>query len=132
MGRLTGKYSAEEEPRFFGEGRKSYRYHGALPWAQIEEVLGACRAIAARKKASVAQVALNWCVAHGAIPIPGAKTPSQASDNCSALTWVLDDADLQKLDALALSHTPLTDGLHHRKGGKKGGKKGAPTGKGHQ
>merc|ERR1719321_820474 len=91
MGRLTGKYSAENEPQFFGHGSKSYRYHGALPWPDIERVLGVCKDIASQRNVTIAQVALNWYIEQGTIPIPGAKTSPQALDNCKALTWKLNE-----------------------------------------
>lgn len=122
MGRLTGKYSADNEPQFYGHGSKSYRYHGALPWVQIERVLDACRDIAGRRNVTVAQVALNWCIAKGTVPIPGAKTSAQASDNCGALAWELSGADVEMLDVVALERTsaPRRDS-RRRKGGGKGG-----------
>merc|ERR1712070_327150 len=95
MGRLTGKYSQDNEPKFYGHGNKSYRYHGAVPWTQIDAVVGACKAIAAQRNVSIAQVALNWCVSQDTIPIPGAKTAAQAADNCNILNWKLSNAELE-------------------------------------
>lgn len=48
-----------------------------------------------------AQVALNWCVTKGAIPIPGAKNIRQADENCGALGWRLSKEEISKLDAAA-------------------------------
>jgi pyridoxine 4-dehydrogenase len=48
-----------------------------------------------------AQVAINWCIAKGTIPIPGAKNARQAEDNVGALGWLLADDDVAELDALA-------------------------------
>lgn len=125
MGRLTGKYSIENEPRFFGYGNKSYRYHGALPWPRIQCILDACREIGNRRNVSIPQVALGWCIAKGTIPIPGAKTAAQAHDNCKALECTLSKTDIEKLDHAVLEEAS-TQNPHprRRKGGGKGKGKG--------
>jgi pyridoxine 4-dehydrogenase len=46
----------------------------------------------------MAQVALNWCIAKGTIPIPGAKTLEQAQQNIGALGWLLDEGEVAALD----------------------------------
>jgi aryl-alcohol dehydrogenase-like predicted oxidoreductase len=46
-----------------------------------------------------AQVALNWVMCKGAVPIPGAKTARQAQDNAGALGWRLTDQEVAALDA---------------------------------
>ena len=46
--------------------------------------------------------ALNWVIAKGAVPIPGAKNRHQAEDNAGALGWSIDDEDLARLDRVAL------------------------------
>jgi aryl-alcohol dehydrogenase-like predicted oxidoreductase len=48
------------------------------------------------------QVALNWVIAKGAVPIPGAKSAAQAQENAGALGWRLDADDLAALDEAAL------------------------------
>ena len=50
---------------------------------------------------SPSQVALNWIIAKGALPIPGAKNRHQAEENAGALGWSLDD-DVARLDRAAL------------------------------
>jgi diketogulonate reductase-like aldo/keto reductase len=49
------------------------------------------------------QVALNWIMAKGVVPIPGAKTAEQATANAGALGWSMSDQDVAALDAVALS-----------------------------
>ena len=56
-------------------------------------------AIAARREATPAQVALNWVICKGAVPIPGARTKAQAVENCGAAGWRLLPEDVQALDA---------------------------------
>jgi diketogulonate reductase-like aldo/keto reductase len=48
------------------------------------------------------QVALNWLIAKGAVPIPGAKNRKQAEENAGALGWSLTDEDMAALDRAAL------------------------------
>lgn len=59
--------------------------------------------IAARREAPLAAVALNWCRAHGAIPIPGLRRPEQVEVALQALRWQLEPAEREALDAMAAS-----------------------------
>jgi pyridoxine 4-dehydrogenase len=45
------------------------------------------------------QVALNWTIAKGTLPIPGAKNERQASENAGALGWSLTPDQIARLDA---------------------------------
>ena len=47
------------------------------------------------------QVAINWCICQGAIPIPGAKTLVQAEDNLGALGWRLMPSEMAALEDAA-------------------------------
>jgi len=59
--------------------------------------------IAARHSASLAAVALNWCRAHGAMPIPGLRTPEQVAGAVGALSWQLTECERVELDRLSLA-----------------------------
>jgi aryl-alcohol dehydrogenase-like predicted oxidoreductase len=48
-----------------------------------------------------AQVALNWVICKGALPIPGATSVSHLMENVGALGWRLSDGEVAALDALA-------------------------------
>jgi len=48
-----------------------------------------------------AEVALNWVICKGAIPIPGAKTGNQAMLNAGALGWRLSDDEIAELDEMS-------------------------------
>ena len=50
---------------------------------------------------SKAQVALNWCICKGALPIPGAKNAAQAEENAGALGWKLTEEEVAKLDEVS-------------------------------
>ena len=45
------------------------------------------------------QVALNWVICKGAVPIPGAKSSKQAEENAGAIGWRLTEAEVAALDA---------------------------------
>jgi pyridoxine 4-dehydrogenase len=61
----------------------------------------AMAAIARPHGASLAAVALNWCRAHGAMPIPGLRTPQQVDGVGAALGWRLTESERLELDRLA-------------------------------
>lgn len=44
------------------------------------------------------QVAINWVIAKGAIPIPGAKNAAQATENVGGLGWSLSEEEVATLD----------------------------------
>jgi pyridoxine 4-dehydrogenase len=51
----------------------------------------------------MAAVALNWCRAHGAVPIVGLRTVAQAETAAAALSWQLSPEERAELDELALA-----------------------------
>ena len=59
--------------------------------------------IALERKASQAQVAINWCRYNGAIPIPGVRSPSQAKDAADATKWMLTKKEANELTQLSLN-----------------------------
>jgi aryl-alcohol dehydrogenase-like predicted oxidoreductase len=96
QGRLTGKYSASNPP----PGNRGFSAH---PMEVVDGIVAELRRIGDAHAKTPSQVALNWIIAKGAIPIPGAKNGQQAAENAGALGWSLDDADVAALDAAALS-----------------------------
>ncbi|NEQ29730.1 MAG: aldo/keto reductase [Leptolyngbya sp. SIO4C5] len=96
LGLLTGKYSLEGNlPR----GLRGFLFRNLLPG--IQPVLDCLEAIAAERDKTMAQVALNWCICKGAMPIPGAKSLEQAQQNLGALGWQLSDGEVAALDQAA-------------------------------
>jgi aryl-alcohol dehydrogenase-like predicted oxidoreductase len=92
-GLLTGKYSAENPP----PGIRGQRYSGLLP--KIGPLLKLMTEIGQEHGGkSKAQVALNWCICKGTMPIPGAKNAAQAEENAGALGWKLTEEEVDKLD----------------------------------
>jgi aryl-alcohol dehydrogenase-like predicted oxidoreductase len=95
MGLLTGKYTAQHPPR----GARGFRYHRQY-LDRIQPVIATLREIgAARGGKTPAQVALNWSICKGTVPIPGAKNARQAKENIGALGWRLTDTEVAALDA---------------------------------
>jgi diketogulonate reductase-like aldo/keto reductase len=69
----------------------------------VDKVVAELRAIGDKHGGRLpSQVALNWIIAKGAVPIPGAKNRQQAEENAGALGWSIDAEDLAHLDAVAL------------------------------
>jgi aryl-alcohol dehydrogenase-like predicted oxidoreductase len=96
MGRLTGKYSREHQP-------KGGRRFGAQPFDKIQPILDELARIgAAHGGKTQAQVALNWVVRKGAIPVPGAKNAAQAAANAGAMGWEITAEEVQALDEVAI------------------------------
>ena len=93
MGRLTGKYSAKQQP----QGRRGF---SAYPMREIDPLVEKLREVATRHGCTPAQVALAWTMAKGTIPIPGAKNAEQAADNTGAFRCELTDEDVDQLSAM--------------------------------
>jgi aryl-alcohol dehydrogenase-like predicted oxidoreductase len=49
------------------------------------------------------QVALNWLICKGAVPIPGVKNSRQAQENAGALGWELAESEVAALDEASQS-----------------------------
>ncbi len=95
MGVLTGKYAPDNPP----PGLRGRRYKREL-LEQIQPLVAQLREIGrAHGGATPAQVALNWVICKGAVPIPGAKNARQAEENVGALGWHLADEEVAALDA---------------------------------
>lgn len=94
MGLLTGKYNPENPP----PGNRSVRYGSVLN--KIGPLLKLMTAIGQDHGGKPnAQVALNWVICKGALPIPGAKNADQALQNAGALGWSLTEEEIARLDA---------------------------------
>ncbi len=94
QGRLTGKYSAANPP----PGRRNF---SAFPMSEVDPIVAELRGIGERRGKSPAQVALNWVICKGAVPIPGAKNKQQAEQNAGALGWRLTTDEVQALDRVS-------------------------------
>ncbi|KAL3653687.1 Pyridoxine 4-dehydrogenase [Castilleja foliolosa] len=96
LGMLTGKYSPTNLP----SGPRGILFRQILPG--LEPLLNSLRQIAQKRRKTISQVAINWCIGKGTIPIPGVKSIKQAEDNLDALGWQLNSDELLQLDYAAL------------------------------
>jgi aryl-alcohol dehydrogenase-like predicted oxidoreductase len=92
MGLLTGKYSTENPPT----GMRSSKYADMLN--KIPPIIRALQEIGQNHGKTVSQVALNWVISKGAMPIPGAKNVRQAEDNAGGAGWHIEEAEVARLD----------------------------------
>ncbi len=70
---------------------------------RIQPLLELMRRIARERGVPVSAVALNWCRAHGAMPIPGLRSVRQAEAAAAALAWRLGAGEREELDRVALA-----------------------------
>jgi len=92
-GLLAGKYSALNPP----PGARARNYASLLP--KIQPLLKLMTEIGQDHGGkSNAQVALNWVICKGGLPIPGAKDAVQAQENAGALGWRLTEEEVTRLD----------------------------------
>lgn len=94
QGLLTGKYTPDNPPPGVRRRRLRPRYLESLG-----HLIGLMREIgSAHAEKSPAQVALNWAMCKGTVPIPGAKNRRQAKENAGALGWKLSEGEMDALD----------------------------------
>jgi pyridoxine 4-dehydrogenase len=124
MGLLTGKYNQQQlqqqkltttrsrnnnnlsslqtSKRSRLEAYDLYRYAvgdgDTIPKGGIARLLAVMQDIADTHEATLAQVALNFVICQGGIPIPGARTQEQYLDNMGALGWRMTSQEIQRLE----------------------------------
>lgn len=95
-GMLTGKYTPENIPPGMRGRTYTVQYlRRVQPLVRLVQQLGQDHGKTA------AQVALNWLICKGAVPIPGAKNATQAEANAGALGWRLKEDEIAALDAMS-------------------------------
>jgi len=93
MGLLTGKYTVANPP----PGTRGMQYRSLLP--KLPPLITLLNEIgAAHGDKTPAQVALNWTICKGTLPIPGAKNRRQAEANAGAVGWRLTADEVAALD----------------------------------
>jgi len=94
QGALTGKYTPEKPM----PGIRGWRYSSAV-LKKTQPLLGLMAELGqAHGGKTIPQVALNWTICKGTMPIPGAKNARQAQDNLGGLGWRLSETEVAALD----------------------------------
>lgn len=94
-GLLTGKYSVDNPP----PGVRTSQYAELIK--KIAPVIKAMQEVGQNHEGkTVAQVALNWLICKGALPIPGAKNVTQAEQNAGGAGWQMTEEEVAMLDAV--------------------------------
>jgi aryl-alcohol dehydrogenase-like predicted oxidoreductase len=97
MGLLTGKFSPSHPP--------PSKRRRAFARVNLERLLGLMAALREVGQSyggrTPGQVALNWVIAKGALPIPGAKNADQARENAGALGWRMSPDEMRHLEMSA-------------------------------
>lgn len=116
MGLLTGKYHTDQiewsskaleslltrsqktrleelDLRRYAEGDGA-----TIPLGGIAPLLQVLQDIAQTRGATVSQVALNYIISKGAVPIPGARNAAQVADNLGAMGWRLSSDEVLRLE----------------------------------
>jgi aryl-alcohol dehydrogenase-like predicted oxidoreductase len=85
-------------PAFTGEG-----------FARNLQVVAALHAFAARRGATIAQLAVAWVLAHPAVQVAivGARTPAHPVESLGALDLTLSQADLAEIDHIMAAAVPV-------------------------
>ncbi len=97
QGLLTGKYTVGSDLRPTGARRLDPKFN-KKGLQKIEPVLAALQSIGAAHDKTTVQVALNWLVSKGVVPIPGAKNAKQAEQNAGALGWQMTPVECEQLN----------------------------------
>ena len=119
MGLLTGKYSTVPDAAVPGqvalsltksqktsmEERDLRRYAMgdgvSVPSGGTAPLISVMNDIADARGKTLAQIALNYIICQGAIPIPGSRTKAQVTDNLGAMGWRLTPAEIDRLETVA-------------------------------
>jgi aryl-alcohol dehydrogenase-like predicted oxidoreductase len=97
QGFLTGKYGPHSPPP-----RTLARRGGRAYMQRLPELIGLMREIGHEHGGKTpAQVALNWAICKGTIPLAGAKNGRQAMENAGAMGWRLTASQIEALQAAA-------------------------------
>jgi aryl-alcohol dehydrogenase-like predicted oxidoreductase len=103
QGLLTGKYNSETVKGTVSGARRLDPRFTQRGLEKISPVMHLLTQIGENYNRTPAQVALNWLIAQGVLPIPGAKSATQAQQNAGALGWSMRREELTQLDLLTRS-----------------------------
>jgi aryl-alcohol dehydrogenase-like predicted oxidoreductase len=101
MGLLSGKYSVETPPPGMRARKYSKILLGIKPLIKLMTEIG--QDLGGK---TPAQIALNWTICKGTLPIPGAKNAHQSENNAGSIGWSLNDEQIKALDEASDNLTP--------------------------
>lgn len=99
LGMLTGKYDVESSATSLPAGPRGFLFRQILPG--LRPLLATMKEVAKHRRKTPSQVAINWAICKGTVPIPGAKNLQQAKENLGALGWRLSDGEMAALEEAA-------------------------------
>ncbi len=109
MGLLSGKYRIDSPKADAGDVRTSgmgwlrYFTSDGAPTAELVQAIDKVRGLLTQDGRTVAQGALGWCLSQSpkAIPLPGCRTPAQATENFGVLALPhLDDRVVHEINSV--------------------------------
>jgi len=96
QGLLTGKYNAKNPPPGTRAGKLMRLLPKVEPLIKLMTTLGQDHG-----GKTNSQIALNWAIHKGTLPIPGAKNAKQAQENAGALSFKLTEEEVARLDEVS-------------------------------
>ena len=96
-GMVTGKYGPDNPPP--GPRKRMYPPEKLQ---RAQSLITLLKETGATHGKTPAQVALNWTICKGTVPIPGAKNAKQAADNLGAMGWRLTPEEVTALDEASM------------------------------
>jgi aryl-alcohol dehydrogenase-like predicted oxidoreductase len=99
-GLLTGKYTPENPPPGVRGRQYAGKLNEILPLIKLMTEIG--QDLGGK---TTAQIALNWTICKGTLPIPGAKNAKQAEINAGASGWRLSEEQVKALDTASKKFT---------------------------
>lgn len=101
LGLLSGRYTGDpaHDMPLLPKGPRGALFKQILPG--VTPLLSTLKAVAEEEQKTIPQVAINWSICKGAVPIVGAKTAEQVKENLGAIGWRLSPAQVETLDAAA-------------------------------
>jgi len=97
LGLLSGRWPAAQGA--LPPGARGGLFRRLLP--KLEPLLQELRQQAQARQVSVPSVVLNWCRAHGAMPIPGLRRLNHVEALRQSFSWCMDEQERDQLDAIA-------------------------------
>ncbi|MBF0215432.1 MAG: aldo/keto reductase [Candidatus Omnitrophica bacterium] len=99
-GILSGKYKNVQK---FGKGDVRsffYKFYKEPSWSRCREFVAFLEGMAFQKGVNVAEVAINWVLAHSEVAscVVGARTPEQVEKNAAAQLWELSPEEMAAIE----------------------------------